>query len=180
MKTQTEMILGDNYVTLRPLKKEDAPRFVKWLSDPEVNKFTTRKPVTLKENLDWIKGIPKNKDGITLAIDTQYGTHIGSVGMDVAWRDKKGQFNILIGDKKYWNRGYGLHASRLILEYVFKKLNFNRVFLVVYVYNPRAIKLYRKLGFKKEGVGRKAIYYRGAFRDQITMGILRNEWLKRK
>ena len=42
-------------VVLRPIEMSDAPRFVKWLSDSEVNQFTTRKPISLKEEMGLLK-----------------------------------------------------------------------------------------------------------------------------
>ena len=173
------MLLNNSFIILRTIRIQDAPRFVKWLSDPKVNKFIARKAVTYKEELKWIRSLPKKKNEIHFAIDTIDGIHIGSLGLYVEKRHKKGCFGIIIGDKRYWNKSYGYHASKLILDYAFKKLKLNRVWLIAYSYNPRAIKLYKKLGFKKEGVGRKAINYKGKFYDQMYMGILRNEWMKK-
>ena len=42
------MILKGKKTILRPLRMSDAPRFVKWLADPEVNKFANRHGVHLQ------------------------------------------------------------------------------------------------------------------------------------
>ena len=173
-----KIILRGDKVILRPIKVSDANRFIKWLSSPDVNKYTTRKPVSLKEEIKWIKSLSKNKDEIHWAIDTKDEIHIGSIGLEINKQDKKAGFDIFIGDKSYWGQGYGYEASLLIMNYAFTKLKLHRIYLSVYIYNSRAIKLYKKLGFKIEGRGRESIFYKNKFYDQIFMGILKKEWLK--
>lgn len=168
-------------VILRPIRLDDAPRFVKWLKDPEVNKFTSRKSFTMKEEIKWIKKLPKvKKTEKYFAIDTKEGVHIGSISLSLNKKDKNATFGIFIGDKNYWNKGCGTEATKLILDYGFSKLNLHRVYLYVYEYNPRAIKIYEKVGFKLEGARREDVFYGGKFYDRILMGILRKEWLKLK
>src|SRR3989304_3787947 len=76
-------------IILRPIKMTDAPRFVKWLSDPEVNQFTTRKSVSLKEEKQWIRGHAKTrKTALHFAIDTLDGVHIGTIALFLDLRDK--------------------------------------------------------------------------------------------
>lgn len=173
------MILKGEKVILRPVKLNDAQRFVKWLSDPEVNKFTTRRKITLKEEKKWIRDFPARKEDKIFAIDTKDGIHIGSIGLHhIDSRDKNARFGILIGDKKYWNQGYGRNATKVILNYAFNKLKLHRIDLGVYSYNSRAIKVYKKLGFKLEGIKREAVFHKGKFYNDLCMGILRKEWSK--
>lgn len=161
----------------------DAPRFVKWFSDPEVNQFIMTRFVTLKQEKEWIKKIPeKKKNGeYTFAIDTKEGVHIGSTGLIVKKANRMGGFGIVIGDKNYWNSGYGTDTVKTILEYGFKKLKLHKIVLNggVFSYNTRAIRTYEKAGFKKEGVNREARFYNGKFYDEINMGIIDREWKKK-
>lgn len=181
------MILKGEKTILRPIKMADAPRFVKWLSDDEVNKFTTRKFTTYKKELEetkkWIKNFSKYKNDLQFAIDTKEKIHIGSIALkNIDKRDSNATMDILIGDKNYWNRGYGSDAMKVLLNFGFKKLNLHKINLDgggVYEYNLRAIKAYKRLGFKKEGVNRESVLYKGKFYDCIPMGILRSEWLKK-
>lgn len=77
---------------------------------------------------------------------------------------------------KYRGKGYGEKTYRLILEFCFKYLNFNRVWLLVMENNEVALNLYKKIGFKEEGVMRKAIYRDGKYYDYIMMSILKEEY----
>jgi RimJ/RimL family protein N-acetyltransferase len=83
---------------------------------------------------------------------------------------------IFIGDKRYWNKGYGTEVMRLLLRHGFSTLNLNRVFLRVFETNPRAIRSYEKAGFVFEGRMRQAEFIDGKYCDVILMSVLRSEW----
>jgi RimJ/RimL family protein N-acetyltransferase len=70
----------------------------------------------------------------------------------------------------YRGRGYGrkliettLHAAQLA--------GFRRVELAVHADNPRAIALYERIGFVREGIKRRATCIDGRFGDAIMMAI---------
>jgi RimJ/RimL family protein N-acetyltransferase len=73
-------------------------------------------------------------------------------------------------------RGYGSEALRLILEYGFGILNLHRIELNVFAYNEKAIAAYEKLGFRREGVQREALYYDHQYHDSVLMSILAREY----
>ena len=79
-------------------------------------------------------------------------------------------------DKGSWGQGYGTEATRLVVQHAFATLNLNRVWLEVYEYNPRGLRAYEKVGFRKEGVKRQDNYRAGRYWDTIVMAILREEW----
>ena len=176
------MILKGKLVKLRKIKISDASRFVKWFGDKEVNKFTTRRKLSLAEEKKWIKGMPKHwQIDRIFAIVTIFGIHIGSIGLHkIDKRDKNASYGIVIGDNNYWQKGYGTDASRLILDYGFNVLKMHRIYLRVYDYNKRAIEVYKNLGFKLEGKEREHNFYNNKFHDVFMMGLLRHEWQKAK
>lgn len=175
------MILKGEKIILRTLRLSDAPRFVRWLANPSVNKFLKRIRITLKEEREWIRGLAKKrKFQKNFAIDTKDRIHIGSIGIVLRPRDKTGTLGILIGDTKYQNKGFGTDALQTILKYGFKKLNLHRIDLLVYSYNRRAIKVYKKLGFRLEGIKREDVLYKKNYYDNLQMGLLKKEWLRLK
>ena len=174
------MILKGKKVTLRPMKKEDAVLTAKWGSDPDVNMFTTRKKCTVKEIEKWItKDLAKDKGYKKFVILKENGEMIGNIGLWVEKKDNYAEFDIFIGNKKEWGKGYGTDATKTILDYGFKKLGLHHVYLSVYSYNKKAIGLYEKLGFKHEGAKREHILYGGKYHDCIIMGLLAKEWEKK-
>ena len=161
---------------LRPLQMQDAPRFFLWLNDPDVNKFLSIRKVTLGAEMVWIRATLKVKPQQVFAIDTKDGVHIGACAIRIGNKHhRSGGFGISIGDKKYWGKGLGTEAMQLLIAYGFENLKLHRIELDVYDYNKRAIALYKKLGFKKEGILREHNFYNGKFHNAIHMAILDRE-----
>ena len=67
-----------------------------------------------------------------------------------------------------------LEAGKLILNHAFKALNLHRVYCGTSINNFGMIKLARKLGMKKEGVRRDAIFNNNNYYDLIEFGIIEN------
>ena len=104
---------------------------------------------------------------------------LGDINFDVinSWGSRDAFVGIGIGSRADWGRGYGTDAMRLIVQYGFIELNLQRVSLALHSYNDRALKSYKKVGFKVEGTLRQDTLREGRRTDGIFMGILRDEWL---
>jgi RimJ/RimL family protein N-acetyltransferase len=96
----------------------------------------------------------------------------------IDWVGRMATFYIAIAESKNWSHGYGKEATRLVVDYAFGTLNFNRIQLHVSVENQRAIKAYEKVGFKIEGTLRQAMYFANRYHDFYLMAILKEDWLK--
>ena len=48
--------------------------------------------------------------------------------------------------------------------------------LSCFSFNDRAIKVYERLGFVKEGVARESIWFNRKFYDEIHYSMLESEW----
>ena len=173
-------ILKGEKVILKPIKVSEAKNFLRWFKDSKVTRFLRieGRDLNLKKERDIIKNIRKNKNKMVWSIYTKEGKHIGDSGLhelDLK-RNKKATWGIVIGEKNYWNQGYGTDTLRTILRFCFTKLKLNRVELSVYPPNIAGFKLYTKCGFKKEGIKRRSIMKRGKYLDEIIMGILKSEF----
>ena len=73
--------------------------------------------------------------------------HIALIAKSGRWFETQ----IVIGEKKFWNKGYGTKAMKLLLEKA-KQLGIKKIFLDVNPGNERAIRMYEACGFKKKGV----------------------------
>lgn len=85
-----------------------------------------------------------------------------------------------IGDENLWGCGLGREILTEVLEYCFTFLHMERVTLDYYTGNARVAELYKKLGFKDEGVARNAAKKDGRYYDLNLMSILRTEFLDSK
>jgi RimJ/RimL family protein N-acetyltransferase len=178
------MIIGDQ-IRFRAIEKEDLPNFVRWLNDPEVRQgLCLRYPLSLAEEEEWfaamIKRPPQERPmAIEIQPDPDKDTwvFVGNLGFfDVNWENRSAEIGIHIGEKEYWNQGFGTEAMRLILKYGFESLNLHRLYLRVFETNQRAIRSYQKAGFIIEGKMRQAHFVNGTYIDVLLMSILQQEW----
>ena len=169
-------------IRLRAIEKEDLPRFVVWLNDPEVRRnLQIFQPLSLAQEEVWFKDIlqrPVEEQPLVIEIqNADVWQAVGNVGLfAIREADRAAEIGIFIGEKKFWGQGYGTEVMRLMLKHGFNELNLNRIFLRVYATNPRAIRSYEKAGFKPEGRLRQDHFMDGKYIDVILMSVLRSEW----
>lgn len=182
------MIIGER-VRFRGVEKADIPRFVAWLNDPEILQgILIHYPISQADEENWFERMLTHPaDERVMAIDVKESTpdsqaeswkHVGSWAFNhIDWRVHAAEFGIIIGDKSYWNQGYGTDAVRLLVKHGFNTLNLNRIFLEVFETNPRAIRVYEKAGFKLEVRQRQDEYKNGKYIDVLMMSIIRDEFV---
>ena len=165
-------------VYLSPINIEDAEKYTEWLNDLEitVNLSMPHKTYTLEQEKEALKTL--SQDGYNYAIvNKEDNKLLGNCGlMNVDLINRIGEVGIFIGNKEFWNKGYGTEAMRLLLDYAFNLLNLNNIELKAYAFNKRAIKCYQKCGFKEIGIRRQAHIIAGEKYDEIYMDILASEF----
>lgn len=181
------MIYGDR-IRFRHAERSDIPTFVSWLNDPEVRYgISLYLPMSQAEEEGWFENMLTHPvDERPLSIEVRQPANgdrpeswklIGNCSfMHIDWRNRASEFGILIGEKSFWNQGYGTEAVKLLVKVGFATLNLNRIFLRVMETNPRAIRAYEKAGFVLEGRQRQAEWKDGQYIDMLVMSILQAEW----
>jgi diamine N-acetyltransferase len=174
------MIIGKR-VRLRGVEREDLPRFVRWLNDPEVIQgLMLDTPMSLPQEERWFQAILERRvEEQPLVIDVGQGSDWISIGnihfQQIDWKNRAAEVGIFIGEKRFWNQGFGSEAMSLMLQYGFNTLNLNRIFLRVYETNLRATRSYEKAGFILEGRQRQAHFQDGKYIDVLMLSVLRSE-----
>lgn len=84
---------------------------------------------------------------------------------------------ILIGEKTFRGRGYGVEIVNQLLEKSFTQFNYPLAELNVYDWNISAIKCYEKSGFKINKDKTKTIFVADKPWTSLNMMITKNEWL---
>jgi RimJ/RimL family protein N-acetyltransferase len=151
---------------------------VKWRGDPEIlRNLFSRRPPTMPEQRRWFRAYLADESSIHFIIATKRGRSVGNANLTRIDRDNlSAEYGVMVGERDCWGRGYGTEATALALEFAFGRLELERVSLRVISANRRAVALYRRCGFRKEGVLRGARRAEAGFEDVALMSILRREW----
>ena len=166
-------------VRLRARHAADAERAHAWMNDREVTRFlVSRYPLSLAHERAWLDVNPMPSfSQVPLAIETLEGVHIGNIDLrDVQPENRTAEIGIMIGDKRFWNGGYGSDAVRTLTRFAFQMMNLQKVHLRTYEYNERAQAAFKKAGFTVEGILRRHLYVEGRYWDIVIMGCLRDEF----
>ncbi|MGA2368751.1 MAG: GNAT family N-acetyltransferase [Dehalococcoidia bacterium] len=163
-------------VRLRSRRLEDAADEYRWRVDEELCKLDAAIPITLPYNEFRDRyTLELECPGLTytLAIDALEGRHIGNCSLfNFDFLNSVGEIGILIGEKVYWERGYGVDAIKTFITHIFETSEINRIILRTLNWNGRAQRCFEKCGFQAFGNLSKGEY------DFIMMDIKRRNMLK--
>ncbi|GME39201.1 GNAT family protein [Neofusicoccum parvum] len=73
-------------------------------------------------------------------------------------------------------QGYGSEAITWVLNWGFQVAGLHRIGIECFSYNTSAARLYERLGFAPEGRKREAIWFDGAWHDNLSFSMLEGEW----
>ena len=179
--TRKPTLVGD-LVTLRPITADDAgPIDVLCREDGEIPRLTG----SVHSSTETLDGPPLDElreiygswataqDRLVLAvIDNVSGDLVGEVVLH-EWDEgnRSCAFRTLIG-RAGRDRGLGTEATRLVVAHGLGPMGLHRISLEVYDVNPRARRVYEKVGFVHEGTGREALLFDGEWVDVHYMAIL--------
>jgi RimJ/RimL family protein N-acetyltransferase len=178
------LMLNGKRLILRGVRREDLPRLCEFANDLEVklsNGGDPPMPQSLERlQADFDREAAKGgRDGTWFVIEAD-AKLIGQCGLfnfdALHGIGHNCELGIAIGDKSYWNHGYGREAIGLLLDYAFRHWNLHRVGLKTNSDNLRAIRCYLACGFVEEGRLRQAEWRDGHYVDTVLMGILREDW----
>lgn len=100
---------------------------------------------TLEQEIDWVNR--HQEDNTFTMIDRNTREFIGNCGFNEI-ENSIGTIGIMI-DPNFQNVGLGTEAITFLINYGFNMLNLDEIRLIVFSHNQRAIRCYRRLGFKE-------------------------------
>jgi RimJ/RimL family protein N-acetyltransferase len=173
---EADLIKG-NKVVLRPKRISDASNDYLWRRDEELTRLDAAQILRIPFSsflLDYHDEIrlesPRRR---RFAIDTMDGQHIGNCMVyNIDARKKEAEIGIMIGNRDYWDNGYGVDAVNTLVDYVFKTMAIDRIYLNTLEWNLRAQRCFRKCDFAPF---KKQKRFSNTF---VVMELLRSDWEK--
>ncbi|EEP1627687.1 spermidine N1-acetyltransferase [Listeria monocytogenes] len=161
---------------LRPLEREDLKFVHRLNNDAKIMSYWFEEPyeafVELQELYD--KHIhDQSERRFILEVD---GQMVGLVElMEIDYIHRRAEFQIII-DPKFQGHGYAVSATKLAMKYAFHVLNLHKLYLVVDKVNEKAIHVYEKVGFIREGELIDEFFVDGTYHDAIRMCIFQHQY----
>ncbi|GKU25316.1 GNAT family N-acetyltransferase [Clostridium folliculivorans] len=173
--------LSGEKVFLKKLGKEYEDDYWKAFNEGDIEStiFTGTQQVFNKTNVEsYLQNISLDSTRIDFIIFSKSTKKIvGEVVINDIYRNNRSSnLRICIFKKGDFNKGYGTEALILALHYGFGMLNLHRIELEALNFNERAVEVYKKVGFKKEGIKREGWYFNHRYYDLVTMSFLEDEF----
>lgn len=168
-------------IFLRALEVEDGELLRAWLNEPENHQhLALYRPLSAAAEREWLEGLHKRTEDHVFGIALrESGALIGSCGLHrVSFPHRSAELGVQIGKLACQGKGFGSEAIKLLLAYGFETLGLHRIELRVHENNPRAIRCYERLGFKREGEKREARWWAGRWWSVLEYAVLEGEWAR--
>lgn len=181
LSTRSLLELKGELIYLKKLDKEYIEEYWEGFNSSSVEAlvFTGTQRVFNRTDLEgYIERVSSDTSRVDFLIFTRESNKIaGEVVINqVDTGNRSANIRVMINRKEDFSRGYGSEALLLAVNYGFAMLNLHRIELEVFPFNDRAIHVYEKLGFRREGIRRDGAFFNHRYYDMITMSILEEEF----
>ena len=180
---ETFPILHTNGLDLVEIKQGHLGDIFKLFGDKKVTRFYNIVALEYENEgqklIAWFQDRYTEKAGIRWGIALKgKGNIIGTVGFNNLTKNHRANIGYDL-QTEFWNRGIITEALKAIVEFGFNKLGINRIEAEVMQGNDASDKVLSKIGFKKEGVLRKWMYWNGNHYDMTMYSLLRSEFVQK-
>ncbi len=165
-------------IRLRALEKHDLAFVHELNNNHRVMNYWFEEPYESYVELEelYLKHIHDLSERRFLAVDAA-GERVGLVELvEISYIHRRAEFQIIIAPS-HQGKGCAKRVTNLALDYAFRVLNLNKVYLVVSTDNPAAIRVYEQTGFIEEGCLINEFFVDGAYQDAIRMYQLQAPFL---
>lgn len=169
-------LIQDKELYLRNFNVSDlTPEYIQWYADSEVLKFSElrHRKQTLSSCKDFLDARTHAKDlYAAIVLEQETGdVHIGNITAYIDQKNQVADLSILLGNKNYWGRGFGLRAWNLGIQYLFSKNLVQIITAGTMAVNIPMIKLMDKSGMKTFGILPNQFNFEGKRVDGIYVYI---------
>jgi RimJ/RimL family protein N-acetyltransferase len=173
-----KVLLENNHVLIiRKAEEEDAEQIIAYINQvtSETHSLTYSSgefTITVQEEKEVIADYKKfqNKIFLIAYIHHQIVSVLTFAGEEKERKKHIGELGITV-KKEFWNLGIGNSMMKSLLKWAKSTKIIRKINLVVQTDNKRAVNLYKKFNFKKEGIVTRDSFINGVFYDSYIMGL---------
>ncbi len=170
-------VIPGRKVRLREKKLGDVRNDYRWQTDAELARLDAAPLLALPFAVYLVEYTTALRQAshrrYPLAVETLEGRHIGNCTCyDIDAKHGEAQLGIMIGDRDYWDQGYGADTINTLVGHVFGTTELKRLYLKTLDWNQRAQRCFAKCGFTPCG---KMAQGNNCF---VLMELTRERWEK--
>lgn len=173
------MNIKGKFVTLRAQTRDDMQLICDMFNDPELEGYVVgwAFPLSFEQQNKWFDNNIGDQRNHRFIIETEEEGPVGIATLtDIDWKNRTAYHGIKLANKKTRVKGIGTDTVMALERYVFDELGLHRLDGSRFKDNIGSEKLYKKCGWKDEGVQRECVYKNGEFKDLILMGVLESDY----
>jgi RimJ/RimL family protein N-acetyltransferase len=178
-----QMELETKRVIIRPITLADKNEIFVYRSDTETNKYQGWIPKTIDDVETFIGKIStKINEPDTwfqlVIIEKKMQKIIGDLGIHFFDSENK---QVEIGctlNKDFQNKGYATESIKIVIDYLFKRLNKHRIITSIDPNNNKSIQLVERIGFRKEAHFVENLFINGKWVDDLIYALIERDWEK--
>jgi RimJ/RimL family protein N-acetyltransferase len=178
------MIKG-KLVGLRALEKDDLMLLRDWRNLSSFRKnFREFRELNLVNQENWFAKLNSSPNDFMFMIERLDDKRPLGVGglLYTNWVIRSADFSFYIGfEEAYVDKiGYASESVRLLIDYAFRTLNLNKVWMELYEFDQTKIELFTtEFGFKKDGLLRENCFEDGRYWNSWIISLLRHEYMNK-
>ena len=173
-------ILRGVRVLLRSIRPQDQQDRLAYGRDPEFHRLVggaperASHPLTEADVQRWYAQL--RSEPLYWVVEAE-GRMIGTARLHALdTHHRRARYAVGLFSPEHRGRGYGEETTRTVLSYAFGALRLHRVELRVLEFNTRAIQMYERCGFVREGREREGVLLGGVWHSDVLMSILEHEF----
>jgi len=145
-------MISSNRIVLREKRLSDAWDDYAWETDPELAELDAA-PVLVIVFSRYLPDYASELRSIfptsqRFSVDTLDKKHIGNCSCyNINETRGEAELGIMIGNRDYWNKGYGTDIVTALVNHIFRQTKLKRIHLKTLESNIRAQKCFQKCGF---------------------------------
>jgi RimJ/RimL family protein N-acetyltransferase len=172
-------MLTGKQIVLRAIEEADLPTLARWRSDSaSYPYFFEFHPISQATQADWFAAQRTRRDEMNFAVTARTGELVGTISlMRIDGRNRRAELGrVFVGEERLRRKRVGREMTFLVLEYAFEHLNLYKVACEVLATNAPACELYRRFGFREEGVLREHVFKGGRFVDVRVLALFAGDF----
>ncbi|MEN1762034.1 GNAT family protein [Anoxynatronum sibiricum] len=172
-------IMG-NKVLLRAIEESDLELLREMINDPDIERLTGGKsfPVSKLQQQKWYESSQSNPNSFFLTIENEEKKAIGLVSVTgIDWKNRSASYGMKLTLSSEHGKGLGTDATMATMRYCFEELQLERLESVMLEYNKASERMcIDKCNWKREGLKKKAAYYKGEFHNLVVLAVLKEDY----